>query len=150
MWEQRDISLGRQSYQPGLLAKGGSGDPAGMVGEDPCQDVEVLDKKPDIICRSCGNGIASSEHRIELFGTHHHTFANPAGIVYQVGCFSSAPGCVALGRLTLEFTWFPGYAWCFALCAACRTHLGWHYRSETREAFFGLIMNRLVESELGQ
>jgi hypothetical protein len=31
------------------------------------------------------------------------------------------------GAASAEYSWFPGYAWTIALCAACAVHLGWRY-----------------------
>lgn len=53
-------------------------------------------------------------------------------------------------------SWFPGFAWQMASCAACDTHLGWAF-STAREGsaptepaidFFGLISTRLAETKL--
>ncbi len=81
-------------------------------------------------------------------GCHEHTFTNPGGWVYRIGCFRRAPGCAQAGEFTEAYSWFPGQAWRYALCAGCRTHLGWVYRQAGGEAseaeFYGLILDRLV------
>ena len=56
-----------------------------------------------------------------------------------------APGCRFEGEFTQEFTWFPGYAWRFAMCRQCLAHLGWEYRGAA-SGFVGLIMTELRES----
>jgi hypothetical protein len=71
---------------------------------------------------------------------------NPAGFLFHIGCFAEAIGCVIVGPDSLEYAWFPGFAWRFALCGQCGSHLGWHFRSDGRGAFFGLILNRLRQS----
>jgi hypothetical protein len=76
-------------------------------------------------------------------GSHQHVFTNPAGITYQICCFSSAGGCVIYGIPTAEFSWFSGYAWTIALCANCLLHVGWYYQSE-KSCFFGLIPDHLI------
>ena len=75
---------------------------------------------------------------------------NPAGILYRIRCFASAPGCTEAGEFTTEYTWFAGFAWRYALCASCWEHVGWVYRrsaeaSDGLGAFFGLIADKLVE-----
>ncbi len=102
-------------------------------------------EEPWIRCRACGAGIARPADRIALGGRHRHRFANPYGIVFEIGCFGAADGCLAVGNPTEEFTWFSGYAWQVALCAACRTHLGWRFSATGGSRFFGLIVERLVE-----
>lgn len=44
------------------------------------------------------------------------------------------------GRLTDEFSWFPGYMYRFVLCASCNNHLGWQYfsRNLMPRSFVGL------------
>ena len=98
-----------------------------------------------IICRACGNVITKPDQAIEIEGKSAHKFVNPAGIVYHIVCFREAPGCAAAGEPTREFTWFPGYSWCFALCDMCFAHLGWRYTSGD-SGFFGLILDNITEN----
>ena len=95
-----------------------------------------------IVCAACGAVITSAGHRIPVSGAHEHRFMNPAGILFHIGCFAHAIGCTIVGPDSLEYPWFPGFAWRFALCGSCGQHLGWHFRT-TRESFFGLILDRL-------
>lgn len=95
-----------------------------------------------IICRNCGNTITTAEHIVTVNGEHIHTFTNPAGVLYQIGCFSSADGCIVHGEPTLEHTWFDGFRWSFSICSSCLVHLGWYYQRND-EGFFGLILDRL-------
>jgi hypothetical protein len=74
-------------------------------------------------------------------GAHEHTFMNPAGVRYTVGCYASAPGCIAEGERSAVWTWFPGYAWQIELCRSCGTHLGWSFHGAS--VFYGLIVDRL-------
>jgi hypothetical protein len=85
--------------------------------------------------------------RIGVDGLHRHVFFNPHGLVFELGLFAAAPGCVPVGPLVAEFSWFPGYAWRACLCARCAAHLGWLYRSEAGSGFHGLILDRLDEQE---
>jgi hypothetical protein len=78
-------------------------------------------------------------------GGHEHRFTNPHGVTYHIGCYREAAGCSIVGESTMKFTWFPGYAWRVALCANCRTHLGWRFESPGG-GFHGLILNRLISS----
>lgn len=75
-----------------------------------------------------------------------HTFFNPVGIVYEICCFSDAPGCTVFGKPTDEFTWFPGYTWEYSVCGTCSDHLGWFYNS-SESSFYGLINSKLVMDE---
>lgn len=121
-----------------------------QVEERPGVDIVSVEKdggEPEeekyILCRSCGNAVTSDQLRMEAGGSHEHTFVNPAGVMFRIGCFSGAGGCLITGIPTTEYTWFPGFAWCYVVCSGCLTHLGWHYRSGA-SGFFGLILDRLT------
>jgi hypothetical protein len=93
-------------------------------------------------CRACEAEVAREDDRIEMSGAHVHTFVNPHGHVFEIGCFARAHGCAPVGRASAFFSWFPGYAWRIAVCGSCRAHLGWAFGEEP--GFYGLILARLV------
>ncbi|MCB2183024.1 MAG: hypothetical protein KQH63_13400 [Desulfobulbaceae bacterium] len=95
-------------------------------------------------CRHCRARITTAGQMIEMNGSHRHTFANPYGKVFGIGCFSIAPGCVTYGPPTKDCTWFTGCSWRYSMCATCRVHLGWKYQSDLSGSFYGLIMSELV------
>ncbi len=97
------------------------------------------------ICRACGNVIASPAEKLEIDGKFSHTFVNPAGIIYNIVCFSDARGCIIFGDPITDFTWFPGFGWSYALCSNCQAHLGWYYSSEGK-GFYGLILDNIIEN----
>lgn len=94
-------------------------------------------------CAACTTRIARDDARIERSGAHRHRLVNPAGALFELGCFAAAPGCVVDGEPTTEHTWFAGFAWSYALCANCRDHLGWCFEGDGAR-FFGLILTRLI------
>lgn len=99
-----------------------------------------------LYCARCGRLITEGGFRISIDGAHEHSRFNPAGLRFQIALFKEAPGAVATGPATAEFTWFPGYAWEVTACGGCRTHLGWRYRGGDRpKVFFGLIRDRLTD-----
>jgi hypothetical protein len=106
------------------------------------------EKEPEeekhIICRLCRQIITSPAEILEIQGTHRHTFANPHGLVFEIGCFRTAPGCGLTGPATGEFTWFRGYEWRIALCKTCLNHMGWLFTAADGGRFFGLILDQLV------
>jgi len=119
------------------------GEKPGYLVED-----EIEEKEPDvdkhILCRQCRRIITTPAERIEMQGAHQHTFANPHGSVYQIGCFRSAAGCGYAGQLSDEFSWFTGYSWRVAVCGSCLFHLGWLFISPGRQSFNGLILDHLI------
>jgi hypothetical protein len=97
-----------------------------------------------IVCAACGHPVTTERQCMEMNGRHEHRCVNPDGVIFHIGCFRHAPGCVTHGVPTTEFTWFPSFAWNYALCAGCSTLLGWQYHGADAAVFFGLILNRLA------
>jgi hypothetical protein len=109
------------------------------------QRKNVAKEERGILCRSCGHVITAPRHRTSVNGRHTHTFSNPSNIQFIIGCFSEAAGCRNIGIPTTLYSWFSGYGWRIALCAECQAHLGWQFMGEGKEAFHGLILDRLAE-----
>jgi hypothetical protein len=107
--------------------------------------VEREQEEENLYCFICGLLITQIHQRISVGGTHKHTFTNPGGYRFEIGCFREAPGCEQAGEFTDFYSWFDGYAWCYAVCRSCRVHLGWVYRGS--DTFFGLVLNRLLSSK---
>ncbi len=110
---------------------------------------EAEEEEPEeehyILCRQCQQAITRPVDRIAVQGSHRHTFANPHGIVFEIGCFKTVRGCGYAGAFTDEFTWFAGYSWRVSFCSLCLTHLGWMFISGGGDMFHGLIIDRLIE-----
>lgn len=99
-----------------------------------------------VLCHMCRSVLTYLRSEVSIHGRHLHTFFNPAGIVYEIRCFSEAPGCVTHGKPTDEFTWFSGFTWEYCLCGTCFDHLGWFYKAPD-SSFFGLINAKLIIDE---
>lgn len=127
-----------------LLRTAGDRAPAGALADLVKDEARPGDGGRRLCCRVCGLPVTDTASRVSVAGSHRHVFTNPAGVVYEIGCFAAAPGCAGAGTPTADFTWFPGYRWSFALCADCGTHLGWRYAAGAG-GFYGLILDRLVE-----
>ena len=112
---------------------------------------EGIEQSPEeekyIICRQCRQAITRSVERISVQGAHHHTFANPHGVVFEIGCFKYAQGCGYAGPPSTEFSWFSGYAWRVSFCTMCLTHLGWVFIAGSGDSFHGFILDRLIQPE---
>ena len=113
------------------------------IDEEDAPDDAANDRH--LVCAGCRNPITHSRYRTAREGQHRHVFFNPHGLVFEIGCFSQASGCLQAGRSTSEFTWFPGYAWQITLCSACTLHLGWRFQSEDGDGFYGFILSCLLE-----
>ena len=132
-----------------ILFKDPAARPAPLPDVDTGEDAADLDADGErfILCRQGRHMITGPDKGIWMNGSHRHTFANPVGVVYEIGCFNAAPGCRAVGPATDEFTWFSGYLWRVAICAKCLTHLGWHFLPAAGHGFYGLILDRLLQPE---
>ena len=117
---------------------------SGQRPEEAVENKEETKEEKLILCRHCGHAVTHPDERTEKEGAYQHTFANPHGIVYDIGCFRTADGCGATGPATGEFTWFKGYRWRVAVCIACLVHIGWLFVSDSGDRFHGLILDRLV------
>ncbi len=128
---------------PGVfcLREGGSkGVIEPVLKEKP--SLEGKDKK-GVFCRGCTHQISTARKLFSIDGSQTHTFFNPAGIIYEIICFTTAPGCIIQGEASSNFPWFAGYTWRVAFCGNCFTHLGWLFESG-ESAFFGLILKKLA------
>ena len=110
---------------------------------------EAPEQEPEeeeyILCRQCRQAITRPAERITVQGSHQHTFANPHGIVFDIGCFKAAQGCGYAGPPSTEFTWFSSYAWRVSFCTMCLTHLGWIFIADSGDSFHGFILDRLIQ-----
>jgi hypothetical protein len=99
-----------------------------------------------ILCRQCHQFITRPADRIFVGGAHRHVFANPHGMVYEIGCFRTVTGCGSVGGTSTEFAWFAGYAWSVLVCTGCLSHLGWIFIAGGGDRFYGLILDHLISS----
>ncbi len=117
---------------------------ASPPGAESLPEDDLADEMRDaIVCRRCGHVITARSERIVMDGAHAHTFANPQGLVFEIGCYRKAWGCGVVGPASREFAWFAGTAWRIAVCANCLAHLGWRFSALSGSAFHGLILTRL-------
>lgn len=116
----------------------------GAITQKKISDTTVRHEGDDLLCKACKNKVSAHSEKITINGGHRHTFANPNGIVFDIGCFKTAPGCRSIGVFTAEFSWFSGYRWQISECRFCLTHLGWLFVS-SKNQFYGLILERLAE-----
>jgi hypothetical protein len=99
-----------------------------------------------LACAFCRRPITTDGARIEVGGAHSHSFSNPEGVRFRIGCFADAFGLAPVGARSRYWTWFPGFSWQVELCGGCGEQLGWLYRSAD-SAFHGLILDRLIEKD---
>jgi hypothetical protein len=120
-------------------------------GEVATVEKEAPKRSPEeeqyILCRQCRQAITRPVERISIQGSHQHTFANPHGVVFEIGCFKDVIGCGYAGAATDEFSWFAGYSWRICFCSMCLTHLGWIFSSNAGDIFHALIIDRIIQPD---
>ena len=84
-------------------------------GTPQLAEEEAPEQEPEeeeyILCRQCRQAITRPAERITVQGSHQHTFANPHGIVFEIGCFDTVKGCGYAGPASDDFSWFKGYSY---------------------------------------
>ena len=119
--------------------------PPSVISLPDEKEDEQAQETRQIVCRQCHNVITRPEEKIEVNGSHQHTFANPNGLIFKIGCFQTAEGCGYTGEATEEYSWFRGYAWRVAVCGKCLTQIGWLFSASMGVSRFnGLILDRLI------
>jgi hypothetical protein len=118
--------------------------PAGDTKTRP-EPEKVSEEPAELACARCFEPITSDAEWLEVGGAREHSFMNPHGFYYRIGCFGNARALEAEGGWSDEWSWFPPCAWQVQRCARCGEHLGWLFRGPERR-FFGLILDRLVRS----
>ncbi|MBV1905575.1 MAG: hypothetical protein KUG75_05805 [Pseudomonadales bacterium] len=112
----------------------------------------IVEKQPQsrsgyIYCGICSTIISHIDEKIAVQGSHQHSFTNPYELVFDIGCYRSAPGCDISGHSTSADTWFMAHEWRLANCSGCASHLGWYFEptlnQTTNNTFFGLILERV-------
>ncbi|MBP6630715.1 MAG: hypothetical protein KA297_14875 [Kofleriaceae bacterium] len=122
-----------------------------MLGQgDPERRSADAELEPDgevaVRCRSCDHVLSQRAEACAQGGAHRHTFVNPGGFVFEVVLYRAAPGAHVSGDLDPAFSWFPGWAWQFAGCGGCTTHVGWRFvpiAGDHAPTFHGLIADRI-------
>ena len=121
-------------------------DKSGTTTKESVSEKEAVKEDKYICCVQCLQPITRPSDRIAVNGSHVHSFANPSGMIYEIGCFQTATGCGYTGPTTDEFTWFKGYSWKVSYCGKCLLHLGWLFISGD-DSFNGLILDHLIEPD---
>lgn len=127
-----------------LRERHGDGHPARVVESSTRSEPQTAPSHGWLVCARCGGFVAEGRARIEVEGKHMHSFINPEGVIFRVGCFAVAPGALPWGEPSKHWTWFAGFEWQAASCRGCWAHLGWLYTAAA-VSFVGLILDRVVE-----
>ncbi len=122
------------------------GDTSQAGARSTTRQLEEAESQGGLVCAYCRGLVTSRALAISINGSHAHSFVNPHGFTFRIGCFADAAGCAERGEESNYWTWFPGFSWRISLCRHCSEHLGWSFRSADAR-FFGLILERLREAD---
>ncbi|KAJ1285351.1 hypothetical protein BS78_03G272800 [Paspalum vaginatum] len=97
------------------------------------REIQLLKAFNTIRCRNCltciarrsDMAMASSDRAI---GSH----SKPHSFVKEIITVHSASGLALHGGPSKTHSWFPGYTWTIALCAACESNIGWLFRADKK------------------
>ena len=122
--------------------------------ESPAHNPEKEPEEERIfVCARCSTEISSRRHLFAIRAASYvQVFPNPYGHMKVIYTFRDAKAVKLTGTPTSEFTWFAGFTWRIAYCAACSSHLGWLFEAfdgAEPPAFYGLLKDALVEREEG-
>ena len=127
------------------LRPDGKRQPLKQAKSEARSDTTSSEEERWIVCRQCQQRLTRPREKIPINGSHSHTFANPSGVVFEIGCFRMVSGLSYIGPPSYEFPWFAGHSWQIVICSTCQNHLGWWFQGAGFNSFFGLILDRLQE-----
>ncbi|RCV27306.1 hypothetical protein SETIT_5G314400v2 [Setaria italica] len=92
------------------------------------REIQLLKAFNIIRCRSCLTSIARRSDMVML------SSANAIGSLSfkEMITVHNATGLGLRGEPSKIYSWFPGYAWTIALCAACESNIGWLFRADKK------------------
>ncbi|CAK9809321.1 Protein cereblon [Anthophora quadrimaculata] len=117
------------------------------------REIKYLVDDKIFICSICDSYIGRQSNMFPMSKEGPQgTYCNPAGTIHEIVTLYHARG-LTLSRSppSVEYTWFPGYAWTVAMCKHCGAYMGWKFtavESNLRpKAFWGLTRKSLKNKE---
>ncbi|XP_017886440.1 protein cereblon isoform X2 [Ceratina calcarata] len=108
------------------------------------REIKYLEEDKIFVCSNCDSYIGRQSHMFPMSKEGPQgTYCNSAGIIHETVTLYHAQGLTLSGSPpSLEYTWFPGYAWTIAMCSHCYVHMGWKFTAVQNnlkpKAFWGL------------
>jgi cereblon len=114
------------------------------------KEIQILKGFNLIKCRDCQSLIAKRSD-IAAMSTDGPlgAYVNPHGCVHETITVSKATGLALSGFPSTVHSWFPGYSWTIANCAACESHIGWLFRATKKNlqprSFWGIRSSQIAD-----
>ncbi|CAL0323216.1 unnamed protein product [Lupinus luteus] len=114
------------------------------------KEIELLESIDLIRCKSCKTIISKRSNMLVMSSEGPlGAYVNPGGYVHEIMTLVEANGLALIGPAVTEYSWFPGYAWTIANCAACETQMGWLFTATNRKlkprSFWGIRSCQVAE-----
>ncbi|XP_029034768.1 protein cereblon [Osmia bicornis bicornis] len=117
------------------------------------REIKYLEDDKIFVCCDCDSFIGRQSKMFPMSKEGPQgTYCNPAGIIHETVTLYHAQG-LTLSRNppSIEYTWFPGYAWTVAMCENCGAHMGWKFTAVRNDlkprSFWGLIRKSLKNKD---
>lgn len=114
------------------------------------REIQLLKAFNLIRCKNCLALIARRGDRVVMSSDDPvGAYIKPNESAQEVIAVHSVSGLALHGNPSEAHSWFPGYTWTSALCAACESNIGWLFRSNKRnllpKSFWGIRSSRISD-----
>ncbi|CAA6666052.1 unnamed protein product [Spirodela intermedia] len=114
------------------------------------KEIQLLERFDRVRCKSCLTLIGKRRDMVVMSADGPlNAYANPGGYVHEIMTLTRASGLALEGSPVKEHSWFPGYAWTIAKCAACESYMGWLFtaaRPRLRpKSFWGIRSSQVLD-----
>ncbi|TKW26288.1 hypothetical protein SEVIR_3G178400v4 [Setaria viridis] len=114
------------------------------------KEIQLLKAFNLIKCRICQSHIAKRSNMVVMSTDGPlGAYVNPHGCVHETITVSNATGLALIGNPSTVHSWFPGYSWTIASCAACESHIGWLFRATKKNlrprSFWGIRSSQIAD-----
>ncbi|TVU20542.1 hypothetical protein EJB05_36755 [Eragrostis curvula] len=114
------------------------------------KEIQILKAFNLIKCRDCQSLIAKRSDMVVMSTDGPlGAYVNPYGCVHETITVSNATGLALTGSPSTVHSWFPGYSWTIAHCAACESHIGWLFRATKKNlrprSFWGIRSSQIAD-----
>ncbi|XP_003696072.1 protein cereblon [Apis florea] len=116
------------------------------------REIKYLVEDKIFVCSNCDSYIGRQSHMFPMSKEGPQgTYCNPSGIIHETVTLYHAQGLTLSDNPSINYTWFPGYAWTVATCKDCDNHMGWKFTAVQNnlkpKAFWGLLRKSLKSKE---
>ncbi|CAM0882767.1 unnamed protein product [Alopecurus aequalis] len=114
------------------------------------REIQLLKAFNLIRCKNCLALIARRGDRVAMSSDDPvGAYVKPYDSAQEVIPVHNASGLALQGNPSDTHSWFPGYTWTIALCAACESNIGWLFRADKRnllpKSFWGIRSSRISD-----